>query len=56
MTHGRIEAIVGIFTIVGLTLAGFVVFFVSDVYFLKQGYELNVKFNYVSILDKGVCH
>jgi len=53
MTHGRIEAIVGIFTIIGLTLAGFVVFFVSDVYFLRQGYELNVKFNYVSILDKG---
>jgi phospholipid/cholesterol/gamma-HCH transport system substrate-binding protein len=53
MKEGRTEVAVGVFTFIGLTLFAFVIFFVSDIYVFKKGYEFFVKFDYVSILDQG---
>ena len=36
-----------------LALFCFLVIFVSDALVFKKGYEINAKFNYVSIIDKG---
>lgn len=41
------------FVLVGFILLTLTVFFVSGVYFFRPGYQLNVMFDYVSILDKG---
>jgi len=53
MKEARTEVAVGVFTFIGLTLFAFVIFFVSDIYIFKKGYEFFVKFDYVSILDQG---
>lgn len=53
MKQGKIELSVGIFTILGLALFCFAVFFVSDILIFKSGYEVNTKFNYIGIIDKG---
>ena len=50
---GRNEVMVGTFVILGFILLAFVVFFVSGVYLFRSGYNVNVMYGYVSILDKG---
>ena len=51
--QGKIELTVGIFTVIGLVLLCILVFFVSDVIVFKKGYEVDTRFTYVSIIDKG---
>ena len=53
MKKTRTEVLVGAFVIFGFVILSLVVFFVSGVYLVRQGYRVNVIFNYVSILDKG---
>lgn len=53
MKKSRDEVIVGAFAILGFVILSLVVFFVSGVSLVRQGYRLDVMFNYVSILDKG---
>lgn len=53
LKQGKIEFVVGIFTIIALISLCFLIFFVSDVYLFKKGYEIIARFDYVSILDKG---
>ena len=53
MPKPRNEAAVGFFVIVGFILLTLIVFFVSGAFFFRQGYALNLMYDYVSILDKG---
>ncbi len=53
MKRRRNEVWVGAFVIFGFILLSVVVFFVSGVYLFRPGYQVNVIFNYVSILDRG---
>jgi len=53
MPQRNIELVVGIFTFIGLILLSVMIFFVSDIYIFKKGYEINAVFSYVSIIDKG---
>jgi len=53
MRQGKIELVVGIFTLVGFLFMGVLVFFVTDFYFIRHGRTFDVIFKYVSILDKG---
>ncbi len=53
MNKRRNEAFVGMFVLMGFILLTLMVFFVSGVYFFRQGYALNVLYDYVSILDHG---
>lgn len=53
MRKKRNEALVGMFVLVGFIMLALTVFFISGVYFFKSGYSLNVKYDYVSILDRG---
>lgn len=53
MHRSRMEILVGLFVILALVILSFMVFFVSGVYVFKQGYHLNVIFNFVSRLEKG---
>ena len=47
------EVTVGAFVIVGFILLSLIVFFVSGVYLFRAGYQVDVDYDYVSILDKG---
>lgn len=53
MKKSRNEITVGFFVVVGFIILATTVFFVSGVYVFRQGIELNVMYDYVSILDKG---
>ena len=53
MKKTRTEVLVGTFVIFGFILLSVVVFFVSGVYLVRPGYQVNVIFKYVSILDRG---
>ncbi len=53
MRRSRLEILVGLFVILALVILAFMVFFISGVYVFKQGYHLNVLFNFVSHLEKG---
>ena len=53
MKKTRTEVLVGTFVIFGFILLSVVVFFVSGVYLVRPGYQINVVFGYVSILDRG---
>ncbi len=53
MKKARTEVLVGTFVIFGFIFLSVVVFFVSGVYLVRPGYQLNVTFKYVSILDRG---
>lgn len=54
MTHRtRLEMLVGFFVVLALVILTFMVFFISGVYIFKQGYHINVLFNFVSTLEKG---
>lgn len=55
MKQSRLEIWVGLFVIVALVILTLLVFFVSGVYLFRNGYEVNVMFNYVSNLDKGAA-
>ncbi len=47
------EVAVGTFVIIGFIMLALIVFFVSGVYLFRSGYYVTVRYNYVSILDKG---
>ncbi|MFA6600377.1 MAG: MlaD family protein [Candidatus Omnitrophota bacterium] len=49
----RNETMVGMFVVIGFIFLSLIIFFISGVYFFKQGYHINVIYKYVSILDKG---
>ena len=53
MKKTHTEVLVGTFVIFGFVILSLIVFFVSGVNLVHQGYRVNVLFNYVSILDKG---
>lgn len=53
MKKERNEFLVGLFVIAGLIFLTLVVFFVSGVNLFKRGYNINVIYDYVSILDRG---
>ena len=53
MNKRRNEAFVGMFVLLGFVFLTLMVFFVSGVYLFRAGYTLNVRYDYVSILDKG---
>ncbi|MBI4549304.1 MAG: MCE family protein, partial [Candidatus Omnitrophica bacterium] len=53
MHRSRMEILVGLFVILALVILSFMVFFVSGVYVFKQGYHIDVVFNFVSRLEKG---
>ncbi|NQT32987.1 MAG: MCE family protein, partial [Candidatus Omnitrophica bacterium] len=44
----RLEARVGLFIGLGIFLMFLLVFSISDIYFLKKGYEIRVTFDYVN--------
>jgi phospholipid/cholesterol/gamma-HCH transport system substrate-binding protein len=41
------------FVVIGFIMLSLIIFFISGVYFFKQGYNISVIYKYVSILDKG---
>jgi len=47
------EMTVGIFVIIGFILLTLTLFFVSGVYLFRSGYHVKVRYEYVSILNKG---
>ena len=53
MKKSQNEATVGMFVILGFIILALIVFFISGVYLFRSGYQLNVMYDYVSILDKG---
>jgi len=53
MKKGRNEVMVGSFVVIGFVMLATLVFFVSGIYIFRQGIEVNVMYDYVSILDKG---
>lgn len=53
MKRSQDEVKVGAFVLIGLILFSMLVFFISGVYLFRPGYIISVKYDYVSILDKG---
>jgi len=53
MDKKRYEMTVGIFVLIGFIGLSMIIFFVSGVRLFKDGYTLNVLYDYVSILDRG---
>jgi len=53
--QSRLEIWVGLFVIIALIILTLLVFFVSGVYLFRNGYNINVVFNFVSNLDKGAA-
>ena len=49
----RNEETVGFFVLVGLLLLSVIIFLISGEFLLRPGYHVNVRYDYVSILDKG---
>ena len=47
------QTMVGFFVVIGFILLSMIVFFISGVYLFRPGYNINVMYDYVSILDKG---
>ncbi len=47
------EVIVGLFVVIAFVILSLLVFFVSGVYFFKDGYHLKAQFDYVGIINKG---
>ncbi len=44
---------VGLFVVVAFIMLSLVVFFISGVYFFREGYQVYIRYDYVDILDKG---
>lgn len=53
MKKRQTEVAVGAFVIFGFIFLTLIVFFVSGVYLFRPGYQVNLNFSYVSILDRG---
>ncbi len=53
MNKNRNEVAVGMFVIFGSVMLSTMLFFVSGVYLFRPGYNVNVIYDYVDILDKG---
>ncbi len=53
MKNNTREFWVGLFAGLGFLILTFIIFFVGGVSIFKQGYFITLKFDYVSILDKG---
>lgn len=53
MKNNTREFWVGLFAGLGFLSLTFIIFFVGGISIFKQGYFITLKFNYVSILDKG---
>lgn len=53
MNNTRLELIVGSFVLLAVAVFFVIIFFVSGVYFLKDGYTINTEFAYAAGLTKG---
>ena len=53
MKKTRLEMIVGFFVLLALGIFFVMVFFISGVYFLREGFHVNAYFEYTGGLDKG---
>ena len=53
MRNNTREFWVGLFAGLGFLILTIIIFFVGGISFFKHGYTITLKFNYVSILDKG---
>jgi phospholipid/cholesterol/gamma-HCH transport system substrate-binding protein len=53
MNKNNVELIVGSFVLLAIVIFFIIVFFISGVYFLRQGYTVKVYFNYTAGLEKG---
>lgn len=53
MNKTRLEMTVGFFVILALIIFFIIVFFISGVYFLREGFHVKAHFDYVAGLDKG---
>src|SRR3989338_1166009 len=48
-----IELKVGVFILIGITIFFIIVFSISDIYFIKPGYRINILFNFASGLARS---
>lgn len=53
MKKQRNEIVVGTFVLIGSIVLSTMLFFVSSIYLFRTGMNINVLYDYVSILDKG---
>ncbi len=53
MDKTRLEITVGFFVLLALAIFFVIVFFVSGVYFLREGYQINAHFNYTAGIGQG---
>ena len=53
MNKTRLEIMVGFFVLLAISIFFVIIFFVSGVYFLREGYHVKATFNYTAGLEKG---
>lgn len=53
MNNSRLEMMVGFFVLLAVLIFFIIIFFVSGIYFLREGYNVRVDFDYVSGLERG---
>src|SRR3990167_4104793 len=53
MNKPKFEVAVGFFVVIGFVTISMVVFFISGVYFFRDGYHLSAIFDYVGIINQG---
>src|SRR3989338_5058136 len=53
MNKPKFEVAVGFFVVIGFVTISMVVFFISGVYFFRDGYHLRAVFDYVGIINQG---
>lgn len=55
MDKMKLETTVGFFVLLGLVIFFIIVFFISGIYFLRDGFHVNAEFDYTAGLNKGAA-